>query len=134
MTRIQHGQLQHADFPSAELQATEAQVLLAVVLQHFEDGSHDVQGLEEVVAVCPCFQRTKASAPELQALARQSLGVQLPGLLVDREKKLLHVVAVGLALLAGDLDEAVAIITCEGRPAREREGRLESPLGVEGDD
>lgn len=65
---------------------------LAVVLHHFEGGGHDVNSYEETAAVF--LSVNPVDAPELQALACQRYRVELLGLLVQRESKLVHVVAV----------------------------------------
>ena len=65
---------------------------LAVVLHDFEGGGHDVHGCQEAAAKTNCI--LTLDAPELQAHSRQLQGIELPGLLVQRESKLFHVVAV----------------------------------------
>ena len=95
MPRIQHGRVHHAKWRFlfvVVLHGRPAQVRLAVVLHHFEGGGHDVSFCEEtdteLLSVNP------VDAPKLQAPACQRLGVELLGLLVQREKQLVHVVAV----------------------------------------
>ena len=95
MTRIQHGREHHAKWRFlfvVGLHGRPAQVRLAVVLHHFEGGGHDVSFCEEtdteLLSVNP------VDAPKLQAPACQRYGVELLGLLVQRESKLVHVVAV----------------------------------------
>ena len=102
----------------------------AVVLQHFEGGGHDVHDCEEVAPEAHSI----LDAPELQTLACQRPGVELLGLLVQRESKRLHVVAVDQPVHAVDPDEAERLRARKGGFAREREGPYESPLTPEGND
>ena len=94
MTRIQHWLVHHAKwlFHLVTLHVGEAQVRLAVVLHHFENGAHDVNFCEETAA--EFHSVNPVDAPKLQAPARQRRGVELLGLLVQRESELVHVVAV----------------------------------------
>ena len=85
---------------------------LAVVLHDFEGGGHDVHGCEEAAAKTHCIYTL--DAPELQAHARQQQGIELPGLLVQRESKLVHVVAVGQPGHVLNPDKAEQIRAREG--------------------